>query len=339
MKIPFCRPSISWREKLAICRQLGTGMISQGDRVEEFEEAFAEFVGSKYAIATSSGTDSLFLSLKYLGIGEGDKVIVPSLTFTASASSIIHAGGTPVFCDVSNETFCLDKYKAAEIKDCKATVMVLLTGNLPDWEPENVIFDSAHLIGRDCYQGGLQTFSFHGTKNMTTGFGGMIATDDEEAYNWIKQAQWHGLTRKKKNLGPDRSARGCEVEFIGWKMNMNNIQAAMGIEQLKRLPWMNDQRRRCVRRYNKHLDLTRYGLHLYPIITKHREDFLSGMMERGIQCSVHFEPLHLMEAYKKYAVGADLKNTEYIGENIVSLPLFPELTNKQIDYVCRQITQ
>src|SRR3990167_7179373 len=238
MKIPFYKPSITWREKLAIFKQMGTGDLTSGSKVEEFEEAFADYVGSRFAVAVSSCSDALFLSLQCLGVEKGDRGLVPSFTFSSSASSIIHAGAEPVFCDIETETFCLHEEDMKKEKP-KTTIFVLYAGNVPNWIHKydkigRMIFDSAHLLERNCYLGGLQCFSFHGTKNITTGFGGMIATNNEEWADWLRIARMHGCYKK------DWTHRyGYEVQFCGWKKNMNNLQAVMGIEQLKRLDSMN----------------------------------------------------------------------------------------------------
>lgn len=343
MKIPFCKPSITWREKRAVFKVLDDGMITNGPKVDEFEEMFAEYVGSKYAVAVNCCTSALFLSLKYLDVKEGDEVIVPSLTFTASASTIRHCGATPLFCDVDMDTLCLNKVRYDELmkREPKAAVVVLLTGNLPAWSDsfERKVYDSAHLIDRNCYLGGLQCFSFHGTKNMTTGFGGMIATDDPLAAKWLRQARMHGAYKKDWDAGlKQTTARwGYQVNFCGWKMNMNDIQAALGIEQLKRLDWMNKERRRCVERYNQNLGANKKGLHLYPYFPQDRPKFIEYMADNGIQCSIHFEPLHLMPAYRDVELHDTLETTEFIGKNIVSLPLYPTLKNKEIDYICEKI--
>jgi len=343
-KIPFAKPYITRAEKRAVNKVLSSGQLGQGKKVEEFEEMFAKYVGSKYAVAVSSGTSALFLSLRALGIGEGDNVIVPSLTFTASASVIHHCGATPIFCDVDMKNLCMDEGEFTELSKLtrpKAAIIVHLTGNSVDWKPREipVIFDSAHLIEENCHQGDLQTYSFHPTKNMTTGFGGMITTNNEEYYKYLKLARLHGCTKRNSNEGLDTGSRrwGYDVSFCGWKMNMNDIQAAIGIEQLKKLNWMNEQRLRCIIRYNYNLRLKNTGLHLYPMLVRDRVKFMDFMDDSGIQCSVHFEPLHLMKAYSDVSLVHKLPNTEWIGRHIVSLPLFPELKNKQIDYICQRI--
>jgi len=345
---------------------LRSGQVSQGSKVVEFEEEFAEYTGAKFAIAVSSGTSALFLALKSLGIDRGDKVVVPSLTFTASAGVIKHCGADVVFADVDRKNFCINWGEVEELRVLakpKAIIAVDLMGNdamefydkykNPSLDKIPKIIDSAHTIFKNCHvRGQIRTYSFHGTKNMTTGFGGMVTTDDPEVAAYIRLARMHGCYKRGWEKGKlDNNARryGYDVLFPGWKMNMNNIQAAMGVAQLKRLDWMNGQRRRVVNRYNFHLGwftqeaLNQYkfrrGIHLYPIFVKDREKFLDHMEEMNVSCSLHFEPLHKMEAYLDSPPIRPLKVTEWIGEHIVSLPLFPDLKNKDIDYICKAIKQ
>lgn len=336
--IPFCRPYIGRQEVKAIKKVIKSGFVAQGGVVEEFERKFAEYTGAKYAIAVSSGTSALFLSLKAMGVGAGDSVAVPSLTFTASASVIEHCGANIEFLDVDKETMCLQKPAKARKKP-KCVISVALTGNVPPiYKDVPTIVDSAHWIDRNCHIGKLQTYSFHGTKNMTTGFGGMVTTNNKKLAKFIKKARNHGLHKREWEQGvKDSTARwGYDVEFCGWKMNMNNIQAAMGIEQLKKLDWMNYKRDKAVQLYNCLLGLERRGNHLYPVFVKDRDRFIKQMKKAGIECSVHFEPLHKMKAYKKYKTGK-LLNTTWLGAHMVSLPLFPTLKHKDIRYICQKV--
>lgn len=353
MMIPFCRPSITWREILAVVRVLWSGNLTQGTVVQEFEQEFAKYVGSKHAIAVGSGTDALYLSLAALGITTGDAVIVPSLTFTASASVILHRGAEVVFADVKAKDLCIDWDEVQELRklksNIKAVIAVDLTGNnsCKGAEPKDIpiIVDSAHRIERGCHiPGQLRAYSFHGTKNMTTGFGGMVTTDDDEIASFIRIARMHGCFKRGWETGKieDKTKRyGYEVIFPGWKMNMNNIQAALGLAQLKRLDRMNEARDRLVWAYNFFLNLNkpRFGLHLYPIFVSDREAFLKAMEEAEIECSVHFEPLHKMQAYSDIKLLRPLKVTEWLGERIVSLPLFPDLDRLDVEYICQKIHQ
>lgn len=359
--IQFCKPSITWREKLAVLRVLNSGDVSQGSAVQEFEKSFAKYVGAKHAIAVGSGTHALFLSLAALGVGPGDAVIVPSLTFTASASVILHAGAEIVFADVKPSDFCLDWNEVAELRklkdNVKAIIAVDLTGN-DSTEPDEmmpadlpIIVDSAHRIERNCHKyGQIRTYSFHGTKPITTGFGGMVTTDSDAVAEFIRIARMHGCFKagwENGEINNSTKRYGYEVLFPGWKMNMSNIQAALGLAQLKRLDKMDARRQDIVDLYNHLLEpagepletIHRHGLHLYPIFVNNRDKFLDLMHAAGIECSVHFKPLHTMTAYQAIKPLRPLKVTEWLGDRIVSLPLYPDLKHNDVYAICDQINE
>jgi dTDP-4-amino-4,6-dideoxygalactose transaminase len=318
-------------EKQAVCRLMDSGQIGQGKKVDEFEILFADYVGSKYAVATSCCTSALFLSLKVNGIGEGHRVLVPSITFAASAHAIVHAGATPIFVDVRKRDLCMDLDN--NISGFDAVMNVHLYGQVNNMiGNRKIIDDSAHLLINDCYLGHTQAFSFHPTKNITTGFGGMIATDNQEHYEWLKKARIHGIDYAQKER-----RWGYDVQFPGWKMNMSDLQAVIGIEQLKKLYRMNSRRQFIVDIYNRRLGYERVGLHLYSIFVKDRQKFMVAMEAAGIQCSVHFEPLHKMTAYKKEPRVNALPISDWVGRHIVSLPLFPDLELRQAEYICEQV--
>jgi len=343
--IPFHKMYIGEEEKKAVCDCIDSGWITLGKKCEEFEEQFAEYIGSNYAVSVDSGTSALFLSLMFVkekdGFREGHKIAVPSLTFAASATTIIHAGAEPFFIDVG-EDLCMKLEDFARYLDLFTTyVDVQLAGNKTTWDSLSKwrVVDSAHLIERDCFCGDLMCFSFHPTKNMTTGKGGMICTNSEEAYKWLKKARLHGMHKKEWDEGLSTTVArwGYTVEFAGWKKNMTDLQAVIGIEQLKKMDYMNEEKQRCIDRYNENLGLKRSGLHLYYVFVKDREKFMQFMKDSEIQCSVHFQPLHQMPAFKKYT--RRLKNTNWFGDHIVSLPFYVDLTNVEIDFICQKIVE
>ena len=345
MNIPFNKIYIGKEEKKAVCDVLDSGWVTEGKKVDEFEKMFAEYVGSKYAVATSSGTASLFLSIQALKeegfLKRGSCIAVPSLTFSASASVIVHSEMNPVFVDVNGDSLCMSEIDYLKKKNrVDAYIDVMLAGNKSDWyDPTTpAIYDSAHLVERDCYRNNLQCFSFYPTKNMTALEGGMIATDSKDRYDWLKKARRHGMYKKEWAGGhrPDESRWGYTVDFCGWKCNMTDVQAAVGIEQLKKLDFMNSERQRMIELYNEKLGLKRGGLHLYYIFVHHRDQFMKQMLDKGIHCSVHFEPLHFMPAYEIFK-DESLPETQWAGDHIVSLPLYVGLTNKEIDYICSKI--
>jgi dTDP-4-amino-4,6-dideoxygalactose transaminase len=357
MKIPFAKANIGQEEEQAVIDVLRSGWLTQGQKVKEFEEQFAQYVGAKYAVALNSATSALFLCLRYLKENNDKKrkdVIVPSLTFTASASVIRHNDLKVMFADVKKEDFCLDKDKLEVDEDFNSFILgiisVHLTGNkaITEYKDISIIEDSAHRILPDTQGNNPVCYSFYATKNMTTGEGGMVTTNDENLYNWLRLARLHGSDKngfdRYKNAGVNWR---YNIMFTGWKMNMTDIMAAIGIEQLKKLPQMNIDRQRCIDRYNKNLGLNRTGLHLYPIRIINefqadcRDGFIQYLYNEGIQTSVHFLPLHKMPAYDNKQVKCidNLEVTETLGNQLVSLPLYPQLKDEEIDYVCDKVKE
>ena len=338
-KIPFCRPFNSQVENAYVLDAVNSGWWTTGPKVKEFEEKFAEYTGAKYCVALNSCTAALFLSYQWYKKKYGiKKVLCPSLTFAATVTEIIHAGLEPVFGDVDPITMCLvDPIDT----DYDAIATVHLTGNkafTPTTVP--VVEDSAHRIERgQCKNNpNLVCFSFYATKNLSMGEGGAICTNDEEAYNWFKQARHHGISKGGWDRYKEKANWQYDIEFIGWKFNLSDIHAAIGIAQLEKIDVMNANRARCIGEYNHHLRLNRTGLHLYPILVKDRTKFIDLMNENNIQCSVHFIPLHTMTAFENYK-NIKLPITEKLGEHLVSLPLFPSLTNNEIEFICKTIKE
>lgn len=331
MNIPFSKLTLGDDEKKAVCDVIDSGWVVMGKKTQEFEEKFAEYVGAKYAVFVDSATSALFLSLKYLQTRFRlyPHMFVPSLTFVSTAEAVVNSGAIPHFHDISRETFCMDE------SEFGGTIPVHLTGNRAKHKAD--IYDSAHRIMRDDVKGSdaLWCYSFYATKNMTTIQGGMIALNDFDKYEWLKKARDHGITRGTT----ERYKEGkweYDFDFVGWREKSDDVHAAIGLEQLKKLDGFNNERRRIISRYNERLGQNRTGLHLYPILVNERQKFIEFMQEKGVQCSVHFLPLHTRKAYKDFPREA-LPNTEYLGERLVSLPLFPQLTNEEVDYICQVV--
>lgn len=331
MLIPFSKPYFDEREEQAVLEVLRSGWLTTGPKVKEFEERFAEYVGAKHAVAVNSCTSALFLALKRLNSLE-TYVFVPSLTFSASASTIVHADFVPSFVDVDDDL-------VARKFTNQPLMAVDLTGIDVGIDSERTIHDCAHRVDREMCKNKFGTFcfSFYPTKNLASAEGGMICTNDDKDAEWFRLARSHGQT--KSNY--DRYAVGgsnhweYSIEFPGWKMNMTDIQAAIGLVQLEKLDEINAKRQHIIERYNEAFGLNRQGLHLYPIEVDNRSEFIQKMYEAGISCSVHFLPLHLMPAYKDYPKD-DLTNTERLGKRLVSLPLYPSMTDEEVGYVIRK---
>lgn len=334
--IPFFKTTLGQEEKKSISDVIDSGWIVQGPKTQEFEEQFAAYVGSRYAVFVDSGTAALFLSLMFQRQFDSTLTYVytPSLTFVSDPEAIIHAGLTPQFCDVDPKTFCM--IDPPEIKKNAMFMPVHLTGNRSLVKGE--IYDSAHRIELNDFRkdsAALWCYSFYATKNMSTINGGMICTDLPEADIWLRKARDHGLSKGTRERYTDKTPI-YDVEFIGYRLKADDVRAAVGIEQLKKLPTMTARRNEIITRYNTNLGQDRTGNHLYPILVSDRDTFFESMRAAQIQCSIHFLPLHKMTPFKPYAQ-IPLPNTEYIGAHIVSLPLFPAMTDKEVDYVSQKV--
>ena len=332
--IPFSRASLGSEELEAISKVLDSGWLTMGEETLKFEQEFANYVGAKYAVAVNSCTSALFLSLKALGIKEGDEVVVPSFTFPATVSVVIHCGATPVFADISKKDFCMDQKSFEKVltKKTKAVIPVHYGGNRARIKTRiSVIEDSAHLIPKDGDNKNsfARCYSFYATKNMTTGEGGMITTSEEKIVDWLKKARLHGLSRDAWKRYDVKSKWVYEVEFPGYKFNTTDISSALGNVQLKKLDKFEERRREIVSLYNKILGFNNRGTHLYPILVDKRDDLFEYMKENGVGCSFHFLALHKEPAFKKYARGK-LPITEYVAQRVVTLPLDAVITNDEV---------
>ena len=339
MNITFCKTTLGEEEKRAINEVIDSGWVVQGRKTKEFEEKFADYVSSKYATFVDSCTSALDLSLKWhlhkKHIKKRQSVNVPSLTFASSAEVIVNNGLRPIFLDISRDNYCLSGHLPGPV------IKVHLTGNKSDATSDSfIIEDSAHLIQRgQCLENpNLVCFSFYATKNMTTIQGGMIATNDEEADKWLKKARDHGISKGTTERYKDGDCM-YEIEFVGWREKSDDVHATIGLEQLKKLDNINENRQRVISLYNRLLGLKRAGLHVFPILVDKRPEFLNFMRNNGIQCSIHSLPLHKMPAFRKYAKNNELLNTEYLGERLVSLPLFPQLTNEEVEYISKKVLE
>ncbi len=303
IKIPFYKRTWTEGEIEAAASCIKAGHLTQGALVGKFEEEFKDFVGARHAVAVNSCTSALFLCLKLLS---PKKVVIPSMTFASVASCVIHAGGELAWLD---ESWSGSRYA--------------LISNNPK---PGVIYDSAHALHRgDASQkpNDLICYSFYPTKNLSGAEGGMIATNNKEYAEWLKKARWHART----GTGWDYI-----IEFPGWKMNMTDIQAAIGIEYLKRIDEEAKKRKSLVNLYNKILGTSIRSDHIFQTIVDKRDDFVKFLEDSGIECSMHFKPVHKQPAFKEFY--KKLPNTEHFEKIAVSLPLFPSMSEGEVEEVC-----
>lgn len=336
--ISFSKTIIGKEEIESVVKVLKSGWLTMGEETLAFEEEFANYVGAKFAIALNSCTAGLFLSLKALGIGIGDEVIVPSFTFAATVNVVVHTGATPVFADINKNDFTLDPKSVEKkiTKKTKAIIPVHYAGRKAfiDYDLP-VVEDSAHLIPKSGASKNLTAYSFYATKNMTTGEGGMITTNDEKLTIWLRKARLHGMSKDAWRRYDNKSKWRYNIEFPGYKFNTTDLNSSLGRVQLRKLSVLQAKRTDLVYYYNKLLGLNNTGNHLYPILVGKRDEFIEYMTKHGVQCSVHFIPVHTMTAYKHYNV--NLPNTKYIGDRVVTLPLHPLLTKKDIEYIAKLV--
>lgn len=366
LKVPFFAPWITKVDKKAILDALDATLLTDGPKLREFESAFARFTGAKYAIGVSNATAALHLCIKSLGIGSGDEVIVPDMTFVATANAVMLSGATPVFADVENETMNIS---AESIRDkinskTKAILPVHFAGKVCDITKiikiakENnlsVIEDCAHAIGARYGKkhvgnfGNAGCFSFYPTKNITTIEGGMIITNSKKIADYVSSARNHGLN--KTLVQRYSSGKPWDYDMIesGYNYRLDEIRSALGLSQLGRIKKLNTQRKKIFEYYNKRLNginglitpqssvLDDHVYHLYIMKVKKnnnvsRDELFTKLEEYGIKTTVHYKPLHMFTAFKKLK-NSNLENSEHLYEEVISLPFYPNIPKKHQDYV------
>ena len=364
--LPLTRPSMGEAEVAAVREVLLSGWITGGPRAAEFEEKFSASVGAPYGVAVSSATAGFHLLLRALGIGPGDEVVTPSLTWPSAVNAIEHVGARAVFADIDPETLQLDltQARACVSERTRAILPVHFAGQPVDLDAfralagevgARLIEDAAHAIGTE-FRGapvgggeGLAVFSFHAIKNLTTGEGGMVTTSDAALAGRLRRLRFHGLDQ-------DAWARhggepgGYDLVEPSGKSVLTDVQAAIGLAQLERLPELLAARRVFAQRYDAGLAgvdglrLTRpvdydakHSWHLYTVrVTRgSRAAFREGLRSRNIGTGLHFLPVHTLSYYReRYPSCAErLPHTERVGEQIVSLPLFPDMNETDVDDV------
>lgn len=373
--IHFHRYSIGAEEKTAILETLDSGWITKGPRVARFEQDFCNYTGAEHALALNSCTAALHLALLGFGIGPGDEVITTPLTFVATVNMIVMTGATPVLADIDPETLNLDlkSVEAAITSRTRAIIPVHLAGQPCDLKPllelaHNhklvVIDDAAHAIGSSYHDKAIGSwcdataFSFYATKNITTGEGGMLTSPHPEFMEKVRPLSLHGLS---KDAWKRYSAEGFQhylVEAPGFKYNMTDLQAALGIEQLKKCDKLTALRRQCVDYYRQQLrDLPLrfqqpierivHSQHLFTVILDtsqlrlSRDQILEALHQAGIGCAVHFIPVHFHPYYRRSLKLPEtaLPIASRIGQQLLSLPLYPDLSRKDQDRVIEVFSQ
>ena len=357
-KIPLFRPHFTSKEYSAVAETLASGWVGLGPRVQEFEERFAASVGARYGVATNSCTAALQLAIKSIGGVRGKyEIIVPSLTFVSTAHAARHCGYNVRFGDVCAGTLRLNRDAVAEmVTDHTAAVIVVQYGGNPydpwlAWEhwcdiDVPLIYDCAHAAGSNFNASGkLCCWSFHAVKNLSCGDGGMLTTDDEDVADRARRLRWLGIDRSTWERDCGGYAWKYDCAEIGIKGHMNDIAASIGLVQLERLPEMQARRTEIAQRYHARLKgtvevpdlLEGHGWHLFVIRCTARDQLHVFLREQGITTSVHYQPIHTHACYLVHGEQPHLPVTEAVASHILSLPMFPEMTDQQVDDVCRAI--
>lgn len=370
--LPFHKPSLGKEEEEEIIDTLRSGWLSRGPKTEKFERMFAEYCKVKHAIGLNSCTAALHLGLIALNIGKGDEVITTPMTFAATVNVIVNVGAKPVFVDVEPETLNIDVTQIEEkiTPKTKAILPVHFIGQpckmdqilrLANDYNLFIIEDAAHAI-ESIYKGrkiggigNCTAFSFYATKNITTGEGGMLTTNDEEVAEKVRVLSLHGLSKGAWKRYHTKEFSHYEVLYPGYKYNMSDLQASLGIHQLRKIEQFWKRRREIVQKYNEAFkDMPEVSLipqipsegsknayHLYVIVIKTellkvtREQVASALKAENIGVGVHYRAVHLQPYYTKnfkYRKGSFV-NAEYASERVLSLPLYPSLTDEDVEDV------
>lgn len=365
--VPFCRPDITDAEVADVVEALRSGWITTGPRVKRFEEEFARAIGSPWAVAVSSCTAALHVSLVAAGCRQGDEVVTSVNTFTATAASILQAGATPVLVDIEEDTFNMDpgKVERALTPRTRAVLPVHIGGHPCEMDAlaetarargAAVIEDAAHALPA-AFRGrkigtisDLTCFSFYATKNLTTGEGGMITGSGAALKDKVSLIGYHGMSRDGWRRYLDKGSWYYEIVEHGFKYNLTDVAAALGLRQLERLGAMQKRRSEIVAAYHEaftdlsELILPRarphveHAWHLYVIRLRQgslrvdREGFIRALAEKGIGTSVHFIPLYRHPFYHRtLGVNAqDFPVAERVFDSCLSLPLFSAMTQEEV---------
>jgi len=367
--IPVFKPSMSTAEIKAVAEVLKSGWIGLGPKTKEFEEKFADYIGTKYAIAVNSATAALHLAMKVMGVEKGEVITTP-MTFVSTNHAILYNNASPVFCDIEADTLNIDvnKIEALITKRTKAIVVVHYGGYAVDMDKVmriskkyglKVIEDAAHGCGGEYKSqklgsiGDMGCFSFHAVKNLATGDGGMITTKDKKAYERLLKLRWMGITKdtwRREERDFERYSWYYNVEGVGFKYHMNDITASIGLVQLPKLDTMNRKRFEISRLYSKTLAsfkniqlpvikdyMTRPACHNYVIKLKERDRLNEYLKERGISTGVHYIPNNEYAMYKQFKGRTPI--AQEVWKKILTLPLFPDLKSREIKLIISSIKE
>ncbi len=376
-RIPYGRQNIKEEDILAVTETLRSDYLTQGPKIKEFEEAFAQYIGCKYAIAVSNGTAALHLAAMALGVKEGDKVITTPITFAASANCVRYCGGDVVFSDINPDTYLLDIKKLRELLEAspkgtyKGVIPVDFAGRANDLEEFRkladefglwIIEDACHSPGgyfidsegkkQNCGNGefaDLAVFSFHPVKHIAAGEGGMITTNSKDLYDHILNLRTHGIQQNPDLKIENHGVWYYEMQEIGYNYRLTDMQAALAISQLSRAEEGIVKRIEIAMTYQKAFEGKSYiqrqsgvidghAYHLYVIEAKDREGLIQYLREENIFAQVHYIPVHLMPYYRQFGwKNGDMPQSESFYAQCLSLPMYPTLTEVEQKFVINKI--
>jgi UDP-4-amino-4,6-dideoxy-N-acetyl-beta-L-altrosamine transaminase len=375
--IPYGRQEITDDDVNAVVEVLRSDFLTQGPQIAKFEEAFARYIGSKYAVSVANGTAALHLSALAMGVKAGDGAITTPITFAASANCILYCGGNVAFADIDSETYLIDIQRTRRLLESspknmyKGLIPVDFAGRPVDMEELReladefglwIIEDACHAPGGyfvdskgikqrcgNCKYTELAVFSFHPVKHITAGEGGMITTNNEELYTRLLMLRAHGITRDPNLLCENHGGWYYEMQALGFNYRLTDFQAALGLSQLKRADAGLEKRRKIAAIYEKAFSSSPFirrqpGLvdghsyHLYVIEVDDRKGLYGHLRGNNVFGQVHYIPVHLLPYYRQfgYQVG-DFPHAEAYYKRCISLPMFPSLTEDELDYVIKTV--
>jgi len=370
MKIPFHKTHTTNEEIEAVTKAIQSGWLTMGPKCVEFEEKFSDYIGSNFAVSLNSATAALHLALKAIGLQRGDEVILPTNTFVATAEVVTYFDAVPILCDIEEETHNIDvsKVEALITSKTKAIIPVHFAGQPCDMDELyalakaynlKIIEDAAHAVP-SIYKGvkigaleqtDITCFSFYATKTLSTGEGGMATTNSEDYAKSIKVNRLHGINRDAWDRYTTKGAWFYDIVDNGNKYNTTDINASLGIVQLKKQDKLRQKRQKIAQRYSEAFkDSSNITLpvikedretswHLYVVKIKERDEVIEKLKALGIGCSVHFIPVHKHSYYKeKYGY----KDENYpianrVFEESLSLPIYPDMSSEEVEYVIENL--
>ncbi len=376
--INYGKQTIGSEDIKSVVDTLGSDWLTQGPKIAEFESVLADYCNARYAVVVSNGTAALHLANMVTGLGAGDGVVTTPNTFVATSNSVIYCGGRPIFADIDGESLNLDPDEISKTISCesgiKGIIPVHFAGVVADMERIHsiarehdlwVIEDACHALGGrwidskgeshrigDCSYSDMTVFSFHPVKQITTGEGGAILTNDEQLYHKLLQLRTHGITREQDLLEENHGSWYYEMQELGYNYRITDIQCALGMQQLRRNDAWVSRRRELVRKYDEafanlsqvqpqaHPDSHEgFSYHLYVVRVEARRELYDYLRDQGVNTQVHYIPVHLQPYYRKnfgYQKG-DFPIAEDYYDHALSLPLYPTLKDEEQELVIDEV--